>query len=398
MFSIPSNENPTSRRSLLKGIVGGGGLAALGFAGVGPTLAQSSSSSVVRRANMLPRMLAGVQVHAVWDRYGPTFGNVHREVLGTMKSAGAGVIRVDVWWEAFEPQRGAWNDNPYGGKLAATLSWCRDNGIRVMVTPTRSPQWAVPGRSTPRLPDNAADCRGFGQRLAKWLARWGDTVYGVEFWNEPDLTSFEAGGPRPAYYVTCLREFYNGVKTSNPGLRVIYSGPSLVAVTAGGSARTNFIGQSYDHVRATGGRRPWDVMAAHVYPGSDAPTATSTGTQQWRLDHVRYLLNRMDAEGDRSPLAITEMGWSAHSNAGIVGQPAQPPWETGVSSAQQAAFTSQALKWLAATGRVDCAIVYNEWAKGTSATAGTTSDRHQYGFGVLDFYRRPTSTLASLRF
>jgi hypothetical protein len=174
---------------------------------------------------------------------------------------------------------------------------------------------------------------------------------------------------------------------------VVFGAPSLIAVVSGGNDRHDFIGKSYDRMNALGGIRPYDHMAVHCYPGVDGPAVASSGTQNWRLDHMRYLLARMDTEGDARTVYITEGGYSSHSNADIPGQPPQPSWEAGVTEALQGSYTAGMASRIKQDWptRVEALVVYNDWEKGDVASATTTSDRHQFGFGILRYADRSTT-------
>ena len=263
---------------------------------------QTPSGPVVLNA------IVGAHVHAVWDRMGSAFGATHVDILTKLRDGGMKVARLDAWWEAFEPTKGTFRTRVYNGKLDDTIAWCRDHDVQVILCVTRSPAWAVPGKTVPRLPDNPVDCFAIGAFLGRYYAEYGNVT--IEFWNEPDLTSFDAGGPRPAHYVACLQQFHAGVKSLSQ-VPVCFAGPSQIAVVAGVTTKANFIGMAYDEMNRLGGIRPYDMMGVHVYPCGEGPDAVSSGNSPWRLDHLRYLFARMDAEGDTRPVAITEGGYSA---------------------------------------------------------------------------------------
>lgn len=349
----------------------------------------------------LPKPLqVGVQFHAVWERTGATFGDVHRDLLTKLKAAGVTTVRIDTSWRAWEPTRGTFPARIYNGKLDDTLDWLKANEMRALVTVNEAPTWAA-GGVLRRLPDDPTVCEGIGRASTAHLSQWGATVAGVEFWNEPNLKDFDDLGPRPRHYADCLTAFHRGAKSgAGRTVPVVFGATEAICVAPVGTkpvkGREHFINYVYEKV--AGGARPWDVMAVHCYPGDEAVTTPSNGSQPWRPTHLEHLFAVMDANGDTSDVFLTEFGWSSHANTAI-GTTAQPAWQTGVTEARQAELTAAMFAFLVAEHpRVKLAVLYNDWEKGDPGKAITYAARHQYGFGATrSADRSPKPVLNALK-
>lgn len=344
--------------------------------------------------------LPAVQFHAVWDRLGSTFGNTHRELLTKLKDAGVKAVRIDTSWRAWEPTKGTLA-NAHNGKVAATLNWLQQNGMKAIITLNESPEWANSLKELRRLPDDPAFCEYIGRELTAFLSAWGSTVLGVEFWNEPNLTDFDKGGPRPEHYVDCLVAFYKSAKAGRgKGVPIIFGATEAISVAplteTPNSPRNHFISLAYNRMNSAHNRlRPYDVMAVHCYPGAEDASVASTGKHFWRLRHLDYLFARMDAEGDKSPVYITEAGYSAHSNS-TIGTTAQPTWQVGVTEDEQAKLSKSMLDYVKKNyPRVKLLSFYNDWEKGPVSIANYAA-RHQNGFGWYRYLDRSPKPVASI--
>lgn len=346
----------------------------------------------------------GPHRHLVWAREGSTWGPIGLDVNTKVEAMGATVVRVDTSWDGHEPTQGQFVEDAWGGKLTQGLMDLRDRNIQVILVVNDSPRWATGQSSIRYLPTDPASVAGVAKFLAETFspANGYTNVLGVEYYNEPNLTSFDLGGPRPAHYADCLKVFYDAVKASgNPGLRVAKTGMAEIAVSADGSVtdlRNHYDTAIYERVAAAGwGYRPWDVFAVHCYPGTNPPSAISGGNSYWLLDHLRYLVAEMGRRGDDSPIWITEGGYSAHDNTQLNGT-SPPSWQTGVTVQQRRDYTIGHIRRIVADfPQVEAAIFYNDWAKGNLAQASTHLERHEWGYGILDHLRAPKDIYYAMR-
>lgn len=357
----------------------------------------------------IPSTLAvGAQFHAVWDRTGSAFGTIHTDIIEKFAAAGIRYCRIDVSWAGFEPTQGSFVGRPAtNGKLEDTLSALQARGMKALITLNEAPLWSHPSytESTKCLPDDPNFYTGIGKWFTEYLAPWNSALLGVELFNEANLVGsggFDRGvsTPRPAHYADCLIAYYNAAKAStNPSLPVVYGAPESISVDPSitsdidAGAKTNYIGLTYDHLNANrGGVRPWDVMAVHVYPAANRYAVTPDYVSFF--SHMPALFNRMQAEGDNSPVYITESGHSAFEN--VTGE--TQPWNTGVTEQQQADFTIEDIQSVRRDWpRIKLFIVYNDWEKGDPATTtpegnlNLQNTRNQYGFGILEYADRGTT-------
>ena len=108
------------------------------------------------------------------------------------------------------------------------------------------------------------------------------------------------------------------------------------------------------------------------------------GDDWWLLTHVPAVRDVMARNGDGAkPIWFTEFGWSVHDN-----RPDSPPWQRGVSPAEQAAYLTRAL------GLIGSRYPYVERAFWYKDAARPEEDEVQAGYGLLraDLTPRPAYT------
>ena len=203
--------------------------------------------------------------------------------LGMMRQAGIGAVRDRLSWNQVQPVRGQTNWEHYE-KVARAV-------IRAKMEPLQmfhdSPVWAHPGGSTQtdrQMPLNDTAVFEFGQAYAKGLGR---TVRSIEYWNEQNISGFFAG--RPFQYASGFKAFSAGVKSVDPGIRVLIGGAA------------DRPGRFFEEIYRNGVANFLDTRNQHYY-GKDADIPSFFDR------HLAALERNGGIEG--WPGWITEMGYA----------------------------------------------------------------------------------------
>jgi polysaccharide biosynthesis protein PslG len=260
--------------------------------------------------------------------------------ISLARSMHARVVRTELPWPVFEPN-GPGQINPAAQAFTDRLmSDAEAAGIRVIATVDFSPCWASAapaallagctasqsGAATAWPPSDPSTYARFVAYLAQ---RYASALAAIEVWNEPDQSN-EAyfGGPnKAARYAALLRAAYPAIKAANP----------TVDVLAG-----SFVGSNGNFLRAlyaAGIKGYYDGLAVHFY------TLT--------LGALRATREVQLANGDQSPLWLSEFGWSSCWPAQKIQQ------EQGcVTRATQAANITNMFRSLAHTSYVAAELIY----------------------------------------
>jgi hypothetical protein len=209
----------------------------------------------------------------------------------------AKVVRTEVPWSVLEP-RGPSLIEPRALAFADRLVGdATSDGIRVIMFADSTPCWAssapavllrrcAPERSSNANswpPSNPANYATFAAFLVQ---RYGTDLAAFEVWNEPDQANeaYFAGPEKPQRYAAVLRAAYPAIKQANPN----------VPVLAGSIVGAN--GVFLKALYAAGIKGYYDGLAVHYY------TLT--------LASLRSIREVQTANGDTTPLWLTEFGWS----------------------------------------------------------------------------------------
>jgi hypothetical protein len=181
--------------------------------------------------------------------------------LGGVKRAGAGWIRVGLYWSVIQRRgRRSYDWKPFDDVVAAA----RRRRLAVLGTILYTPGWArAPGTPAEAPPTNPADFGTFASRAARHFGRRG--VHAYEIWNEPNIAGFWAPGPDPARYTQLLEQAYRAIKRVDRSATVVSAGLSPYA----GYGVTDpqhmnpltFLEQMY----ANGAGRSMDAVGWHPY-------------------------------------------------------------------------------------------------------------------------------------
>ena len=272
-------------------------------------------------------------------------------LLDEAQSVGAGIVRLELSWNAAAPVRPATANDPNDPayRWATTDAAVRDastRGLRVILSINGAPAWAE-GAGRPRKAKpgtwkpNAAALGAFAEAAARrysGITRW-------QIWNEPNLNDylnplwkrrkggFDAVGPQ--HYRRMLNAAYAGIKRANR---------RNIVATAGLAPYGDVPGQS--RVRPVTFwrevlRRPthFDVLAHHPYSvaGPQQHAIDSRDVSVPDLGRLTRVVRRAVRRGTALPrrskrLWVTEISWDS-----------SPPDPNGVPAARLARWVPEAL-------------------------------------------------------
>ncbi len=308
----------------------------------------------------------GVQLHSLWES--GSGSDMGRE-LDLASGAGANVVRVDVGWSSLETGGKGEVSRWYIEKLDRFVNGAHARGMKVIATLWSTPCWAS---TAPRErkqgcdgawwhrgvtmypPERPSDYADMARFVTK---RYGTKLAALEVWNEPNLDEdrFWIATDEPREYTALLKAAYPAAKAGNPD----------VPVLAGALAYTNpaFLTGMY----RAGAIGSYDGLSVHPYQGSQSLARGWSG--------MRWIRRIKDAAGDRTPIWVTEFGWSTcNSGHGAC-----------VSESQQGDYTASGFAVLEGMPDVEAAVAYNLRAKGSDA--GSFEDN--FGLVRRDYAPKP---------
>ncbi len=277
---------------------------------------------------------------------------------------GVGWVRGFVPWTEFEPTQGHLNE----GAISALESGldALPKGTKVILDVVNTPQWES-GSSNPVMPPH--DPSDFGHFVGAIAKRLAGRVAAWEIWNEEDDSLWWASGPNPAAYTALLKSAYPAIKAADPHAKVVLGGLT--------GNNYEFLSQLY----ADGAKGSFDAVGVHtdlicnrVSPYEILRNGrTDQRINRWAFLGYKTVHEVMLANGDDSPIWMTELGWSTSTQECDFGAGAGQGL-AGVSPEQQAAFLSQAYHCLTQDPYVQVGIWF-----GLQDTEPFNGPRSSYG-------------------
>lgn len=239
--------------------------------------------------------LSGVNVTDIG--LGTSTTKIDQEIAWT-QALDAHVIRVEIPWSTFEPQA---EGRIEPSALAFTdhlINKASAAGIKVLALTTSTPCWAssaptavlqacVPGQKSAANAWPPNNPSAYGSFVAYLASRYGSKLAAIEVWNEPDQANedYLAGPNKAQHYAAILRAAYAAVKKADPA----------VPVLAGSLVGSN--GAFLRELYAAGIKGYYNGLSVHFY--------------NLTLAGLRYTHEVQLANGDQTPLWLTEFGWSS---------------------------------------------------------------------------------------
>lgn len=220
--------------------------------------------------------------------------------IAAARRSGASLVRLEGFWAALQPDGPGRYDLAALAALDRAVTQARGAGLRVVLFVDRTPCWAssapaaVRGRCTgpnANRPDvyryPPADPQDYVPVSTFLAKRYGSLLAAFELWNEPDHSNekYWAGPDKVKRYVALAKAVYGPLKAANPQM------PVLVGSFVGGN------GLWLKALYAAGIKGSYDGLAVHFYSLPLAALRTTRKTQR--------------AAGDRTPLWLTEFGWTS---------------------------------------------------------------------------------------
>jgi hypothetical protein len=271
------------------------------------------------------------------------------QISSSITGTGVSWVRGFLPWSTFEPSAGHLDLS----QLNDVERWLAGlpQGTKVILDVLDTPSWES-GSTNPATPprdptDYAAFVGAMAKRFAGRVAAW-------EIWNEEDESFFWSTGADPAAYTALLKATYPAVKAADPNATVVLGG---------------LTGNDYEYLEQLykqGAKGSFDAVAVHTDTICDVESPYDilrNGRDDPRINRWSFLGYRtvhevMQANGDGSPIWMTELGWSTSSQICNSGAWAgQKPG--GVSPQEQATFLLQAYHCLAQDPYVKVGIWYS---------------------------------------
>jgi hypothetical protein len=222
-----------------------------------------------------------------------------------MGTGGVGTLRINLYWGAVQPTRGAPYDWRHYDQIVGVAAL---NGIRVLPTVYGSPGWVA---RRPNLPPNKHHWADFRHYVAAAAQRYGRggifwqehpaiprlPIVWWQLWNEVNSPSFWYRNPKPKQYVRLLRKFHAGIKAGDPSARIVLSGLFPTPQVKHGMTGDDFLRGIY----RSRGKRLFDAAALHPY----------STTPKQALTRVKDMRRTMGQFKDRrAKIWVTELGWA----------------------------------------------------------------------------------------
>jgi polysaccharide biosynthesis protein PslG len=293
----------------------------------------------------------GVQAHLLWG--GDDRPAVERQ-LDRVAEMGATVVRVDVGWASLQQSGPGSYERWFVDRLDHVVESAHRRGIRPLLTLMESPCWASAAPESRKQGCAGAwwernvqkygpvDPAAYAQAAAWVAARYQGRIAGLELWNEPNHPEFFLGDDRAGRYAALVKAAYPAIKAAAPNVTVVAGALSESDLDFARALYARGIAGHYDAFAI----HPYNADAAPLDPRSIYPVRGSF------LRGVPAFRELQLANGDRTPLWLTESGWST---ATVRAQ----PWVSGVDEAVQARFLEEQFAQIARWDYVAVNIWFN---------------------------------------
>jgi LysM repeat protein len=327
----------------------------------------------------------GVQVHASGDDAG--------RLVELTKGMGFNWVKQQVEWRGYEGSKGAYG---FGG-LEPLVNAANAQGVNVLLSVVKAPQWARPGNTDMSVegpPANPGDMADFMGALA---THFRGRVKAYEIWNEQNL-HYEWGNEplSAARYVQLLGAVYRAVKAADPGALVISGALTPTGVNDGSRAVDDvvYLSQMY----ANGLRGVSDGIGAHP-SGYNNPATVRAGwstPDEPQFKGHRSFFFRSTMESYRSVMTRygdgakkiwpTEFGWASVENLGA-GPAGGYEYAAQNSEGEQAQYLVDAFNLARSWGWVGPMFV---WNLNFAPVAGPGNEKAAFGLLRSDWSTRPS--------
>ena len=264
--------------------------------------------------------------------------------LDAAKSAGANVTRVEADWSRLQPDGPGALDPGYLAELDQTVGAAASRGIKVVLFVVTTPCWASSAPAEVR-----GDCTGAARSSGEvtryrpadpttavpvevaLAQRYASSLAAFQIWNEPDQANqnYWAGTDKVATYVQLVKVSYAPLKAAAPNV------PVIAGSFVGGN------GAWLKAMYAAGVKGSYDGLAVQFYASTLEALQTTRAIQL--------------ANGDRTPLWLTEWGFNSCLRRQQAGAPTDQPC---VSRAAQARGITDVLATIRKRSWIKAAVLF----------------------------------------
>ena len=309
-------------------------------------------------ASSAPRMYVGFH-----DDVAFRWNDNRTEVLDQARGANATIVRTLVDWSKTAPTRPSNAANPLDpayrfSDIDELVRNAQQRGLEVIITIWGTPKWANGGKTPNNVPRNVNDLKNFSRAVAaRYSGRYAQYPFVGRYsvWNESNLQLFlspqfdskgRSVGPR--LYAKMYAAAYSGIKAGNSRAQVAIGSTSSHGrdKKLNGKSDTHSPGRFAQLVAAANPRLKFSAWAQHPYPTPQ--NLKPTQKVKWpnvTLSSLPRFEQSLDKWFKRKNVRIwiTEFGHETK----LDGEP------KGVSRAQQASYTTQAIGLAKKDPRVD---------------------------------------------
>ena len=264
----------------------------------------------------------GLQAHMI--------GVGHDDTVKAVKDLGFRWLKQQIEWEKFEKSKGQYD----WGEIDRMVETCDKNGIYLLVSVVKAPDWARGSDFDPNVEGPPADFQDYADFLGAMAARYKGRIQAYEIWNEQNL-HYEWGNEQidAARYVQLLAAAYEAIKIADPQAQVISGALTPAGTVPGPDGRllavedATYLRQMYD----AGLKNYCDGVGVHpsgynIPPDVDWQTYQDSSAQfrgLWDTPHYSWSFNGvletyrqiMVQNNDADTLLwVTEFGWAVEPN------------------------------------------------------------------------------------
>lgn len=256
--------------------------------------------------------------------WGTSQADIDRTVA-MLKDSGVKWVRTSVDLSGAEYNGRGQLNMGYLNSIDYAITSVRAAGINVLMELDRAPYWASadPGKQIDSSGSfqynkywrysNPQDYANIAADLVNHYKGMG--VHAFEVWNEPNNQSFWPSGVDAGEYTALLKAAYPAIRAADANATVVMGGLENQNAYA-------YLQGMYN----AGARGSYDVANFHVYPDGD-PTLCWNGSDGRPAMNSFCLLSGLHAEmaanGDGTPVWVTELGWSTCSQSYCVTEQGQ---------------------------------------------------------------------------
>lgn len=323
-----------------------------------------------------------------------------RNALGLTKQLKMGWIKVQIPWEAAEPEAGQFTD--LYRQTVSLVQRAHLEGFKVLVSVNRAPYWARPPGADLTRHGPPSDPNAYAQFINKLIVDIEPQfIDAIEIWNEPNLVREWAGVPmNGGEYMRFFEPAYYAARAADPEIIVVTAGLAPVGdIPNQAEDDRQFLREMY----AAGLMNFPDArIGLHPYGWANSPDERCCSVGSWKdapqffmLDTIEeYRQIALDNGDSGRKFWLTEFGWGTYKGISRDAQDAPPPDSAQffdlVSLEQQARYVMRAIEIFQKApyaGYVEMAFLWNmNYATLPNAIEGRGE---QAGYSLLDASGRP---------